>query len=193
VALDDVLETAIAGLGTMIEDSGAVVARPGPLPEVMGDPSLLVMLWQNLIGNGIKFRAPDRPPALRITVSDVPVDGMWQFCVEDNGIGIPPEFADKVFVIFQRLHGRDAYAGTGIGLALCKRIVEHHDGEIGLDVAYADGTRVCFTLPRIDPPAPEPAAEPGREQAAETSGTGTSGTGAASTDAASTSAEGIPA
>ncbi len=101
---------------------------------------------------------------------------MWRFCVEDNGIGIPPEFAEKVFVIFQRLHSREAYPGTGIGLALCKRIVEHHGGEISLDTAYAGGTRICFTLPRID------TAEP--EQATENSGT-------SSTSAAST--EGIPA
>jgi signal transduction histidine kinase len=84
---------------------------------------------------------------------------MWRFCVEDNGIGIPPEFAEKVFVIFQRLHGRDAYPGTGIGLAICRRIVEHHGGQIGLDPAYAGGTRICFTLPRIVPAEPDLAGE----------------------------------
>jgi signal transduction histidine kinase len=190
VSLDQALDTSITGLGTVIDESGAVIERPVPLPEVMGDPTLLAMLWQNLIGNGIKFRAPDRAPAVRITVDDDGADGKWQFCVEDNGIGIPPEFAEKVFVIFQRLHGRDAYAGTGIGLALCKRIVEHHGGEISLDTSYADGARVCFTLPGIDPPAPEPEPETGQgqEQADETSRAG-----AASAVAASTSAEGIPA
>ena len=81
---------------------------------------------------------------------------MWEFCVEDNGIGIPPEFAEKVFVIFQRLHGRGVYPGTGIGLALCKRIVEQHGGEMHLDTSYADGTRIIFTLPAADPaPAPD--------------------------------------
>ncbi len=156
--LDEVLDVAIAAVGTAVEESGAVIERPEHLPEVMGDATLLAMLWQNLLGNGIKFRSPDRAPVVRVTVAEPP-GGMWQFCVEDNGIGIPPEFAEKVFVIFQRLHGRDAYPGTGIGLALCKRIVEHHGGEISLDAAYAEGTRVCFTLPRMDPAKPDQAGE----------------------------------
>jgi len=163
--LDGVLDTALAGLGTIIEESGAVIERPEFMPEVMGDPTLLAMLWQNLIGNGIKFRAPHRSPAVQITVDPGP-DGMWQFCVADNGIGIPPEFAEKVFVIFQRLHGRSAYAGTGIGLALCKRIVEHHGGAISLDNAYADGTRVCFTLPGTEPAEPDQSAKHASDGAA---------------------------
>jgi signal transduction histidine kinase len=144
------LDAAIAALGAAIEDSGAVIEPPEHLPEVMGDPTLLTMVWQNLIANAIKFRAPDRPPVVRITVAGQP-DGMWQVCVADNGIGIAPEFAEKVFVIFQRLHGRDAYPGTGIGLALCKRIIEHHGGSISLDTSYPDGTRICFTLPGAGP------------------------------------------
>ncbi len=143
------LDAAIAALGAAIEDTGAVIEPPEHLPEVMGDPTLLTMVWQNLIANAIKFRAPGRPPVVRITVAAQP-EGMWQICVADNGIGIAPEFADKVFIIFQRLHGRDAYPGTGIGLALCKRIIEHHGGSISLDTSYLDGTRICFTLPRAD-------------------------------------------
>jgi signal transduction histidine kinase len=85
-------------------------------------------------------------------------DGPWQCCVTDNGIGIPPEFAEKIFVIFQRLHGRDAYPGTGIGLALCKRIVEQHGGDMYLDTSHTGGTRICFTLPLA--PAADPAAGP---------------------------------
>jgi signal transduction histidine kinase len=219
--LDGVLDTALAGLGTIIEESGAVIERPEFMPEVMGDPTLLAMLWQNLIGNGIKFRAPHRSPAVQITVDPGP-DGMWQFCVADNGIGIPPEFAEKVFVIFQRLHGRSAYAGTGIGLALCKRIVEHHGGAISLDNAYADGTRVCFTLPGTEPAEPDQSAKHASDGAATNSaasdsaasdsinaaidrtGTGSTGTGhpgdgttgAASNNAASNNAasnsEGTP-
>jgi signal transduction histidine kinase len=175
LALDKPLEVAIAGLQPAIEESGAVIGRPTSLPTVAGDASLLTMLWQNLIGNGIKFRAPGRTPVVQITVAArAGADGpVWEFCVEDNGIGIPPEFGEKVFVIFQRLHSRDAYPGTGIGLALCKRIVEFHGGEISIDPARAEGTRICFTLPQ--PTAAGPA------QAGDRSGTSTP------------SVEGIPA
>ncbi len=158
VPLSQPLDTAIAAVGTSIEEAGAVIEPPEHLPEVMGDPTLLAMLWQNLISNAIKFRAPDRAPVVRITATEEP-DGTWRLCVTDNGIGIAPEFAEKVFVIFQRLNTREAYAGTGIGLALCKRIVEHYGGEIGIDTAYAGGTRICFTLPGIDPVVPDQAGE----------------------------------
>ena len=153
--LDQPLDTALNSLSVAIEDADAVVERPERLPEVVGDPTLLAMLWQNLIGNALKFRAPGRPPVVQITAAAQPAGG-WQFAVTDNGIGIPPEFAEKVFVIFQRLHGRGVYPGTGIGLALCKRIVEQHGGEMHLDTSYADGTRIVFTLPAADPaPAPD--------------------------------------
>ncbi len=155
------LDAAIAALGAAIEDADAVIEPPEHLPEVLGDPTLLAMVWQNLIANAIKFRAPDRSPVVRISAAQQPT-GMWQFCVSDNGIGIAPEFAEKVFVIFQRLHGRDAYPGTGIGLALCKRIVEHHGGTISLDPSYSGGTRICFTLPGSDAVRhEEPGDEPG--------------------------------
>jgi hypothetical protein len=148
----------------------------------MGDATLLGMLWQNLIGNAIKFRAADRTPVIRITADEQP-DGGWQIGVADNGIGVPAEFAEKVFIIFQRLHARDAYPGTGIGLALCKRIVEQHGGEMFLDTAYSGGTRIYFTLPAPDTPAAHP---PDR---AEIIGTltlaGPASTGPASTDPAS--------
>ncbi len=124
----------------------------------MGDPTLLAMLWQNLIGNAIKFRAPDRAPVIQVTAAGRP-DGGWQIGVADNGIGVPAEFAEKIFVIFQRLHARDAYPGTGIGLALCKRIVEQHDGQMFLDTTYEGGTRFYFTLPA--PATTAPAGRPG--------------------------------
>jgi len=155
--LSEPLDAAIGAVQAAIEESGAVIERPGQLPEVMGDTTLLSMLWQNLIGNGIKFRAPGRPPVVRVTAA-AGASGMWEFCVQDNGIGVPPEFADKIFVIFQRLHSRDDYPGTGIGLAISKRIVEHHGGEISLDAGYTGGTRICFTLPAIAPAEPDPAA-----------------------------------
>jgi signal transduction histidine kinase len=146
VPLDQPLDAAVTALSAAIEETGAVIERPGPLPEVTGDPTLLGMLWQNLIGNAIKFRAPDRAPVIQVTAAPQP-DGGWQIGVADNGIGVPAEFAEKIFVIFQRLHGRDAYPGTGIGLALCKRIAEQHGGQMYLDTTYEDGTRIYFTLP----------------------------------------------
>jgi len=114
------------------------------------------MLWQNLIGNAVKFRKEGVTP--RIAIECAPsTDGDeagWLFSVTDNGIGIGADFADKVFVIFQRLHGRDEYSGTGIGLALCKKIVEYHGGSIRVDTSYTGGTRFLFTLPAT--PTTEP-------------------------------------
>ncbi|WSK58938.1 CHASE3 domain-containing protein [Streptomyces sp. NBC_01281] len=146
------LTKALANLDSAITESGARVDRPDELPEIVGDPTLLAMLWQNLIGNAVKFRRPDRAPHVRITCERDPDDsGAWRLSVTDNGIGIPGEFEEKVFVIFQRLHSRDSYGGTGIGLALCKKIVEYHGGRIWLDTSHTDGTRFCFTLPAAEP------------------------------------------
>lgn len=149
VDLDPVVDGALANLGTAVKEARAFVERPEPLPAVMGDPMLLGMLWQNLLGNAVKFRAPDRRPVIRIAVERDATDEepAWHCSVTDNGIGIPGEFSEKVFVIFQRLHGRDTYGGTGIGLALCKKIVEYHGGRIWIDTAHTGGTRIHFTLP----------------------------------------------
>ncbi|MFD7229302.1 CHASE3 domain-containing protein [Streptomyces sp. NPDC059881] len=150
------LDEALDNLGEAVEDAGATIERPERLHTITGDAVLLTMLWQNLLGNAVKFRAPDRPPVVRIT-AEPDTSGeepAWHYCVTDNGIGIPEEFTEKVFVIFQRLHGRDVYSGTGIGLALCKKIVEHHGGRIWIDTAYTDGTRIHFVLP-ASPTGPE--------------------------------------
>ncbi|WP_067686178.1 sensor histidine kinase [Nocardia jejuensis] len=145
--LGDALDKAMDNIAAAAEESGLQIVRPDPLPEVIGDPTLLAMLWQNLLGNAVKFHRPDLAPVVVITCerADGDLPG-WQISVSDNGIGIAPEFSEKVFVIFQRLHGREEYSGTGIGLALCKKIVEYHGGKIWIDPEYHDGTRISFTL-----------------------------------------------
>ncbi|WP_420714707.1 sensor histidine kinase [Mycobacterium sp. Aquia_213] len=148
VELDATLDAAVANLATAIEESHTEIVRPRqPLPQVVGDPTLLTMLWQNLIGNAIKFRHVDRPPRIVIDCELRTDTRQWLLTLSDNGIGIAEEFTEKVFVIFQRLHGRDVYPGTGVGLALVKKIVEYHDGAIRIDTTYTDGTRFEFTLP----------------------------------------------
>ncbi|WP_051024846.1 MULTISPECIES: sensor histidine kinase [Nocardia] len=146
VALDGALDSALDNLSGAIEESGAVIERPERMPEVAGQPTLLTMLWQNLIGNAVKFRTPGTAPVVRIECEPGDEPDEWRFSVSDNGIGIAPEFADKVFVIFQRLHNREDYGGTGIGLALCKKIVEYHGGDLWIDTEYTGGARFRFTL-----------------------------------------------
>lgn len=163
VALDAALDRAVRNLAVTVEETGAVVERPAVLPEVMGDPTLLTMLWQNLVGNAVKFRRPGLEPRITISVDREEGADSWTFGVSDNGIGIPEEFAEKVFIIFQRLHARDAYAGTGIGLSLCKKVVEHSGGHIWIDTAHTEGTRIAFTLPVLPSQSQSPsqsAAEP---------------------------------
>lgn len=151
VGLGPALDKALRNLATAVEESDARIDRPEAMPEIVGDPTLLTMLWQNLVGNALKFRHPDRTPHVSVTCDPDPENpGMWRLSVTDNGIGIPEEFKDKVFVIFQRLHSRDAYGGTGIGLALCKKIVEHHGGRIWIDTEAGEGVRFCFTLPSAE-------------------------------------------
>ncbi|WP_260478241.1 CHASE3 domain-containing protein [Nonomuraea sp. WAC 01424] len=147
VELEEALEKALVDLSAVIEENGAQIERLDPLPRVIGDPTMLGMLWQNLVGNALKFRAPDRVP--RVTITCEQRENDWLFAVSDNGIGVDAEFADKIFVIFQRLHSREAYTGTGIGLAMCKKIVENHGGTIWLDTGYTEGARISFTLPAV--------------------------------------------
>jgi len=118
----------------------------GDLPEVYGERSLLGLVLQNLMSNAIKFHG-DEPPVVRVSARR---DGQhWELAVSDNGIGIDPEYADRIFVIFQRLHDRATYSGTGIGLAMCRKIIEYHGGRVWLDTSMTGGARFCFTLPVV--------------------------------------------
>jgi light-regulated signal transduction histidine kinase (bacteriophytochrome) len=135
------------GLETRVAEAGGVLETEldPEAQHVFGDPSLLQMLLGNLLGNALKYRSEDRAPRVRVRTSR---EGpMVRVDVADNGIGIPDEYADKVFVIFQRLHGRDEYEGTGIGLALAKKVVEFHGGTIELRPSPLDGACVSFTVP----------------------------------------------
>jgi signal transduction histidine kinase len=143
VQAGELVKTALGNLQAAIADGGATV-HVGELPEVVGEGPLLAQLFQNLIGNAIKFRR-DEPPVVRIGA--VVTGDFAEFTVEDNGIGIEQEYVDKVFLIFQRLHDRDKYAGTGIGLAIVKKVVEHHGGKIWIDSTPGQGSRFQFTLP----------------------------------------------
>jgi len=129
-------------LDKVIAETGATLVYDS-LPEVQGDETQLVQLFQNLIGNGIKFRG-ESPP--RIEISARREGDRWVFAVRDNGIGIDREYWDQIFVIFQRLHTRQKYPGTGIGLAICKRILERHGGAIWLESELGKGSTFYFTL-----------------------------------------------
>jgi PAS domain S-box-containing protein len=126
-------------------DDGGVVIEVGDLPVVKGDPVQLAQLFQNLVANSVKFAQPGTEPRIRIDARRLGTD--WEFSVADNGIGIEPEYRERVFKMFQRLHGRDAYDGTGIGLAICLRIVQAHGGSIWIDSGDDGGTVCRFTLP----------------------------------------------
>jgi PAS domain S-box-containing protein len=139
------LGMAVASLGESIRESNALVTND-ELPQVMADQTQLAQVFQNLISNAIKFRDAN-PPLIHISAR---ADGPnWLFSVKDNGIGIDPQYKDRIFVIFQRLHTREEYPGTGIGLALCQRIVNRHGGEIWLDSNPGEGSTFYFTIPKI--------------------------------------------
>ncbi|MDQ1628507.1 MAG: hypothetical protein QOI54_2251 [Actinomycetota bacterium] len=143
VNLEDSLSQALRQLEVSVEESGATIIHE-PLPTVLGDPTLLVQLFQNLLGNAVKFRG-ENAPVVRVGVRR---DGdMWEMSCADNGIGVEEQYADKIFVIFQRLHGRDVYGGTGIGLAMCKKIVEFHGGRMWLDHSAPEGATFRWTVP----------------------------------------------
>ncbi|MDZ4278180.1 MAG: ATP-binding protein [Dehalococcoidia bacterium] len=140
------LRQAVANLQATIEESGAEITH-GALPEVLADHGQLVQVFQNLLSNAIKFREGGPP---RIHVAAHQMDGTWTFSVRDDGIGIDPQYGERIFVIFQRLHGRGEYPGTGIGLSLCKRIVERHGGRIWMESEPGEGATFFFTLPAAE-------------------------------------------
>jgi signal transduction histidine kinase len=144
VDLDELLAAVRGDLSVAIGEAGAEVVSRG-LPTVRGDASQLRIVLQNLVANAVKFHAPDRRP--RVEVAAEREDGAWRIEVRDNGIGIEPRHADRVFRMFQRLHIREEYEGTGIGLALCHRVVERHGGRIWVVPGDGSGTTIAFTLP----------------------------------------------
>jgi two-component system, chemotaxis family, sensor kinase Cph1 len=143
--MSDVMENVRGNLRLAIEDAGARITSD-PLPVVTADAGQLGQVLQNLIGNGIKFRNGGRP---EVHVGVVEREDHWQFSVRDNGIGVEPQYFDRIFVIFQRLHTKGEYPGTGIGLALCKRIVERHGGRIWLESKPNEGSTFFFTIPKL--------------------------------------------
>ena len=141
--LNQVFADAVSSLDRAISEAGATVTR-GELPVVPGDAVQLGQLFQNLVGNAIKFRGPHAP---KVEVGAREIAGETVFSVKDNGIGIEAQHADRIFQIFQRLHEREKYSGTGIGLAVCKKIVERHGGRIWVESAPGEGSAFLFTLP----------------------------------------------
>jgi light-regulated signal transduction histidine kinase (bacteriophytochrome) len=143
ISSEEALQRALINLRGSIEESGALVTHD-PLPRVLADETQLVQLFQNLVGNAIKYRSPG-VPRVHITAAR---DGeeRWSFAVADNGLGIDPQYFDRIFGMFQRLHKREEYAGTGIGLAICKKIVERHGGSISVESQPGQGSTFRFSL-----------------------------------------------
>jgi light-regulated signal transduction histidine kinase (bacteriophytochrome) len=140
------LDRALVNLRAAIESSGAQITHDA-LPEVNGDDTQLTQLFQNLVGNAIKFRKQDEPLRVHVGVQDAGDE--WRFSVADNGIGIERQYFERIFMVFQRLHTRDEYPGTGIGLAICKKVVDRHGGRIWVESAQGKGSTFIFTLPKI--------------------------------------------
>jgi PAS domain S-box-containing protein len=138
-----ILADAVSNPGSAIEENGATVTHD-PLPTVMADRDQLSRLFQNLLSNAIKFRAAD-PPVVHVSARRN--ENEWLFSVRDNGIGIDPEQFARVFLIFQRLHGKSEYSGTGVGLAICRKIVERHGGKIWIESQAGKGSTFYFTIP----------------------------------------------
>jgi len=144
ISADVLLNAALSNLAAAVEESHAQVAAD-PLPIVLADAGLLTQVFQNLIANGLKFRVPGSRPRILITSQDL--GGNWVFSVRDHGIGIEPEYTDRIFGLFERLHPVDEYPGSGVGLAISKRIVERHGGRIWAESRPGEGSVFRFTIP----------------------------------------------
>jgi light-regulated signal transduction histidine kinase (bacteriophytochrome) len=142
----NVLNHVLEGLAVTIRETAAEITWD-PLPTVRADATQLGQLLQNLLGNALKYRG-ERPPRIHVAVERQ--GQRWQFAVRDNGIGIDPEYAERIFLVFQRLHTRDEYPGTGIGLAICQKIVERHGGQLLVDSQVGQGATFSFTLPAVE-------------------------------------------
>ena len=140
-----VLRRVLSDMKGTIEAAEATVIAPEHLPTVLADGTQIGQLFQNLIGNALKFRGT-LPPRVEITVAAAE-EGFWRFSFRDNGIGIETQYFDRIFVIFQRLHDKESYPGTGIGLAICKKIVERHGGQLWVESQSGHGANFIFTLP----------------------------------------------
>ncbi|MDA0322639.1 MAG: ATP-binding protein [Verrucomicrobia bacterium] len=140
---DAAVASAVRNLDGAIAESDAQITRD-PLPIIAGNETQIAQLFQNLISNALKFR---RDPPPRVHIDAVQNDGYWIFTVEDNGLGVPPAQTERIFDVFHRLHGRGEYDGTGIGLAICKKIVERHGGKIWVESEEGKGSRLRFTIP----------------------------------------------
>jgi len=147
-----ILSDALDNLQLVIKETRTSITHD-TLPVVLADAMQITQVFQNIINNAIKFRRAGVVPVIHISVA--PRDRMWQFAIQDNGIGIPQEYFDKIFVLFERLHGRDAYPGTGLGLALSKRVIERHGGRIWVESEPGKGSTFYFTLPAVPPVSPQ--------------------------------------
>jgi len=139
----EALARALDGLRAAVEDSGATITHD-PLPLVRVPPAHLQLLFQNLLGNALKYRG-DAPPAVHVAAERLP--GHWSFSVRDNGIGVPESQRERICGLFKRLHGPEKYPGTGMGLAICRKIVERHGGSIWMEPAPGGGADFRFLLP----------------------------------------------
>jgi len=143
---EEIIHQTLSNLKALIKENSAVITHD-PLPGVMADPGQLLQLFQNLISNAIKFRKPEVPPKIHISARKDEESNEYVFSVQDNGIGMDPQYAKRIFIIFQRLHARNEYSGTGIGLAVSKKVVERHGGHIWVKSKPGKGSVFYFTIP----------------------------------------------